>query len=622
MCDKYLFYVYTCLRWGKLRLTDDELSHLFGGRSHVVAQLDQQWLSRFAARCRLLYGGELKRCLTLSPLRTCDKAYRVRTGEGTFTTVDVRGRVVRIENFMDPPVPRRLAVGGGAFVHFEKTLSVFSDLAFRVRGHEARAAPSLVVCRRSGSRDTLGGLCTNWRTCYTVKERDIRGLTVDSDCIYTADGLSLYSLVASWKTDVCLIFDEGCREEIVRTLCALAMGGRELGEEFKLKCVLPDTSKGLDLRDLDPIESGSPLRDICAPRGIALEPLADDHRSDLGRSEQEGVAALRDMTRLPSGFSILAENENVVVLRHILRDALVIVPKTRACMTTAALGTDRSRNIGTPGPSGCITEWFPCGVSLFRVERGLPGVPPTVISCNLEGDEEDHEHRKTDSAWGEVPTLHVVRHSEYHGVLPTGFRSTGHVLDQSVCLLPTAMAIVGPQVLRFAGCVAVMYAFDVFGQLCGGGSQRSSAPLLLSFTSTLSLREAQALLLSYMCLTESFVSSENSCFRCTVKSHSVLTELRKIVSAAPRVHSGLAGLVLSGGERVMRQGLEDELLRIRQVLAREGSKEDTNKDPVPHGAAAGYGHQGVSRVLPNRDHCRHVGGSQEDHFLLPLHDQA
>ncbi|KAJ8009909.1 hypothetical protein DPEC_G00069060 [Dallia pectoralis] len=24
----------------------------------------------------------------------------------------------------------------------------------------------------------------------------------------------------------------------------------------------------------------------------------------------------------------------------------------------------------------------------------------------------------------------------------------------------------------------------------------------------------------------------------------------------------------------------------------------------------------------NRDHCRHVGGSQEDNFLLPLHDQA
>ncbi|KAJ8009899.1 hypothetical protein DPEC_G00068960 [Dallia pectoralis] len=293
MCDKYLFYVYTCLRWGKLRLTDDELSHLFGGRSHVVAQLDQQWLSRFAARCRLLYGGELKRCLTLSPLRTCDKAYRVRTGEGTFTTVDVRGRVVRIENFMDPPVPRRLAVGGGAFVHFEKTLSVFSDLAFRVRGHEARAAPSLVVCRRSGSRDTLGGLCTNWRTCYTVKERDIRGLTVDSDCIYTADGLSLYSLVASWKTDVCLIFDEGCREEIVRTLCALAMGGRELGEEFKLKCVLPDTSKGLDLRDLDPIESGSPLRDICARAALhsSLSPTtigatsADLSRKAWRRSE-------------------------------------------------------------------------------------------------------------------------------------------------------------------------------------------------------------------------------------------------------------------------------------------------------------------------------------------------
>ncbi|CAB1324729.1 unnamed protein product [Coregonus sp. 'balchen'] len=36
------------------------------------------------------------------------------------------------------------------------------------------------------------------------------------------------------------------------------------------------------------------------------------------------------MTTLPSGFSILEENDNVVALRHLLRDAVVIIPKRRA----------------------------------------------------------------------------------------------------------------------------------------------------------------------------------------------------------------------------------------------------------------------------------------------------
>lgn len=150
MCDKYIFYFYTCLRWGKAHLTGDERLYLFGSRSNVFAQLDLKWVSGFMVRCRVSYQGELKRCLSLSPLR---------------------------------------------------------------------------------------------------------------------------------------------------------------------------------------IEPSSRLPYICTPGEITLEPLADEHLSALSCCDHEGLVSLRDMTRLPLGFSILAENENTVVLRHILRDAVVIVPKRRAGMT-------------------------------------------------------------------------------------------------------------------------------------------------------------------------------------------------------------------------------------------------------------------------------------------------
>ena len=109
-------------------------------------------------------------------------------------------------------------------------------------------------------------------------------------------------------------------------------------------------------------------------------------------------------------------------------------------------------------------------------------------------------------------------------------------------------------------------------------SELASSSVQLSFRSTLSPREAQTLLLLYLCLKESFVASEKSCFRLTVKSLSILSELRKIVSANPKVHSGLVDLELSGGEVVMCEELEYEILQIRNGLAGDDSKDDSDWD--------------------------------------------
>lgn len=82
---------------------------------------------------------------------------------------------------------------------------MFADTAFRIQGGGGggaggapRAQLSLVICRCSGLRNSLAGLCSNWQMCYTVKECDIRGLKVEPGYIFTTDGAFLYNLVASW----------------------------------------------------------------------------------------------------------------------------------------------------------------------------------------------------------------------------------------------------------------------------------------------------------------------------------------------------------------------------------------------------------------------------------------
>ncbi|KAE8287283.1 hypothetical protein D5F01_LYC13321 [Larimichthys crocea] len=380
------------------------------------------------------------------------------------------------------------------------------------------------------------------------------------------------------------------------------MGDCKLGVEFKVKCVLPDRVKGLDLRDLDPLTPCSTLRGICgrAP-GESELPLADRHsnnrlnhceRGDDGNGEEEGLVSLRDMSRLPSGFSVLTENKTVIVLRHILRDAVVIIFKMSAGITNEMSGAAQLKNSESVAPNAYLTEWFPCGYSLLRVERSLPVVPPVVASYNLSPNAEEDDGRcKRRNRAGNVPTLHVLRSSKYHKVLASGFRSSSHLFNQSVCLLPRTMDIVAPRTLRFPGCVAIMYAFDIFMRLSVEDSRRASSPLQISFVSMLSLREAQALLLSYMCLTESFVASQDSCFRFAVGSHSALVKLRKFVSANPKACSGLAGLRFSGKEEVMWEELEDEILRMGEESTGDAGKRERGGGGGG-GGGGGHGRRG------------------------------
>lgn len=157
------------------------------------------------------------------------------------------------------------------------------------------------------------------------------------------------------------------------------MGYKDLGVDFKLHCILPESGTSLHLRDLDPVE---PVKTTQAV--LVTNDLGSCESPDLDMTQScylESLVSLRDMTRLPAGFSILAENRDVVILRHILRDSMVILPKN-----SLTVRSDKGRQVGTedvPGPNGYITEWFPCRYSLFRVERGLIGVPHVLIYCNV-----------------------------------------------------------------------------------------------------------------------------------------------------------------------------------------------------------------------------------------------
>ncbi|KAE8277723.1 hypothetical protein D5F01_LYC24252 [Larimichthys crocea] len=344
MCDKYILYLYVCLRWGKVHLTDDERSHLFGGRSEISTQLDPKWLRRFTRRCRALYREKLERCpLPSSPVGISDMEYAGPLGEsalrtvvveGTFAMVDSKGRVVRLENFADQSLPRKLSAGDSAFAFFEDTLSVFADAAFRIRGGVGGG----------------GGLGCR------LHLYDRRGFVVQLGPIVEDRYLS----------------------------------------DLRRRLPRGDGSvKGLDLRDLDPLEPRLTLRGIHgrAPRESEL-PLSNcrsNHRErgDDGDGEKEGLLSLRDMSRLPSGFSVLTENETVIVLRHILRDAVVIIPKVSAGITNKLRGVAQLKDSESAAPNAYLTEWFPCGHSLLRVERGLPGVPQVLASYNLSPDAEE-----------------------------------------------------------------------------------------------------------------------------------------------------------------------------------------------------------------------------------------
>lgn len=85
MCDKYILYVYICLRRAKLQLTDKELIHLFGPKSTVFPELDPIWIKKFLVRCRISYDKYVSRCIGSSNpgLSTERFLYKARTHDSS-----------------------------------------------------------------------------------------------------------------------------------------------------------------------------------------------------------------------------------------------------------------------------------------------------------------------------------------------------------------------------------------------------------------------------------------------------------------------------------------------------------------------------------------------------------
>ncbi|KAK2832703.1 hypothetical protein Q5P01_016592 [Channa striata] len=281
------------------------------------------------------------------------------------------------------------------------------------------------------------------------------------------------------------------------------------------------------------------------------------------------------MIRLPSAFSVLAENENVLVLRHLLRDAVAIVPKGPEARRRTKRSRPAERGARCEGAAACpighVTEWFPCGHSAFRMESSVRGAPRLLVSCRAGrggSTREDFGGGRSDSG---VPTLHVHRSPEYHAeAMPEGLRTNKHLFDRSVCLLPGTMDVIAPPELSLAACVAVMYAFEVFSSLAGVDDRRETLAGL-SFTGNLGPREARALVLTYLQLEErSARRLEKSVVRFEARSSSILSELRALVASRPEVGEGLAELELSSSrEEEMYSEVEDEIGAAQENLERQ-----------------------------------------------------
>lgn len=481
MHDKYITYVYTCLKRGKLQLVDKELSHLFGPNNTVFPKLDPIWMARFLTRCRMLYDDYVsKHMRSSSSVLSSDGLllYVVRTSRSTRTVADDRGRIVRLHNFADPYETRELSCEECA--RFEESTVLFDNAAFVKRAD--RAVLSLVLCdgsHRSLHEPSVG---ISWDAYFTVKEKDIRGLEMDSEFVYTADGVCLYMMVASWNTSVCLVFDSSCRTDTIRTLCALALGDPELGSAFTLPCNIPEGVRDLDLRRIQPLRAAN--KTLVKPN---IGHVDQCQRGDAS-SVQRGLMCLEEMVRVPAGFSIVAENELVVVLRHILRDVVIVVPKD-TCLET-------NRTADCPDsviPEGCVTEWFSCNYSSFVIRRGVTGVPPLAIpTAQMSGD----APTCTNGASAKVATLRLFPATSSNRVAPTTRRGfCGYAFDHAVCLLPSSMSIVTQKRLEIPSCIAIMYSILAFrGLTLNDNTELSNTPTGLLFAWNVELDEAKVIM--------------------------------------------------------------------------------------------------------------------------------
>lgn len=552
--DKYIMYVYTCLRRDRVQLTDDEVSQMFGPNVTIFAELDPIWFTRFLGRCVALYQVYAAKHLSPSSSLLSDEGtmlYKANTGPLTSTTIDGYGRIVRITRMLDGRDGER-ELPSAELARFETEMIVFENAVFTKRS--SRVALALMVWQESSRLHHDPSAGVYWEHWFTVKDKDIRGLDMDTDFVYTSDGALLYTMARSWKAAVCLTFDRSCRTDTILTVCALAMGDPELGGEFKLRCNLPDDGRAVDLRDVRPLR----------PAGGSPPETRRRHNPDQDDSDtcvDRGLTCLAEMIKVPAGFSIVAENDTVMILRHILRDAIVVVPKAAAVVRLDSIADCHDTIV----PSGCLTEWFACDYSSFVVNRGIDGVPPLVLSAG--GNTAAATSACTGGARPKVATLRVLPAKHYNRAIPILHEPQSYMFDRAVCLLPGLMAIVAPNALDVPSCIAVMYCALTFRALMTlTDSERTKDPIALVFARPADLTEADVIMATYMSLSNSFAMPSASTVQVSVDSPGSLVRLREKLVSNPRPVARTPAIHVSDAERTMTAEVEGVLLDMQQPL--------------------------------------------------------
>ena len=517
LSDRYLLYVFTCLRLGRPGLTDNELSAMFGAGFEPEIKLDTDWWHSFLKRSR-----DSHVLLKHAGISLTGHMTERDLADGIRETTDSQGRILKIRYF-GHLVPKLLALrrSEDCYGEFREKLALFPNVVFRLDWHKgvSDTRVCLVVCSEAEEHETSGDAWPQWGARYTVEPSFSRStMIVGPAKLVAADGLSLYRMVSSWQTNACLVFTPSCGADIIKTICALAIGDKDLGTRFKLKCVTVVGDSVIDLRSLEPLVSESLVGHQKSQADPSPRP-SPRQTKDLATAQ----VALYELRILPVAFTVLVNNDFFCALRHTLRDLLVIVPKRLASLKTCVRQGPRGFH-RDPGLYGHLIEWVPSNRSAFRVCLGSS--PDMSISSGGEGV---FAANRSDSGAGDSQPSVLIAHRR--GVLTSSKRGCDYDLSQAACLSPGTMRLSVPKQLHFAGCLAMLYSFELLASICKVNHGRGC--LGLSLSSSLTLGEAQALMLAYLAVETSCEPGQRHMAFST--SRDSLRELRLLFSADPNV---------------------------------------------------------------------------------------
>ena len=566
LSDRYLLYVFTCLGLARPWLTDNELAAVFGTHSEPVITLEADWLPRFLKRVR-----ESHARLKHAGMSFTGHTTEQDTAEGIRETTDSLGRILEIRCF-GHLVPRALPLpwSDPRFGETRDSLALFPTVVFRfgrdTGGAEVQAC--LLVCSEADEHETTGDAWPEWGVrCAVLPSPSRSTKLVGPARLVATDGVSLYRMISSWRTNACLVFSASCGVDIVNTVCALAIGDKYLGRKFRLKCVTAAGMGSVDLRSLEPMVSEGH-----AGRCESLEDPLSPPPPPRARDTSAVTLALCELRLLPAAFTVVVNNGLVCALRHTLRDLLVIVPRGLARLVARGRQSPRKLSRG-PGLYGQLIEWVPSNRSAFRVHLGSS--PDLSISSRGEGS---LGGGMPHGGAGEPRPGVLVAHRR--GVLtPTG-RSRDYDLSQAACLAPGEMRLSVPQRLHFAGCIAMLYAFELLALIYKVNEGR--ARLCLSLSSRLALGEAQALMLAYLAV-ETGCEPGRRHMAFSTTSRDCLRELRMVFSADPDVCPRCPKPPPLTEEVPMPRELEDQLSEVEYVAGDYGDEEAACLDNITRG---------------------------------------